>query len=284
VSPDPTATRGEALPPFVKRVEAPRLARRALSALVLRAVDAGWTRRTPLDTHVVICGFPRAGSTLLALILQASYPAAKGYPRERTVLRVAYATERNHRLLISKRPDDVFYMDEGRRIYAGRRPRLRFLLTMRDPRAVLTSVHAGTSGGYYVSPERWRATYARFARNRQHSDVLIVRFEDLLERVGRIQEAVTGFLGQAPERPFERFLDHVPANFKQTALNGLRALDPAAAAKWRAAKHRDRLAAMLDAIPELPQVLIDEGYETDTAWTRDYTSGPGRVAGHGVGA
>src|SRR5688572_20110478 len=145
----------EDLPEFVRRIGETGLLRRAFASAVIGAIDSGWTSRTPLRAHIVICGFPRAGTTLLSLMLQVAYSSAKAFPKERAAFRVAYLTDRNHPLMISKRPDDIFYLEHIRRIYFHRRPSVRFLLMMRDPRAVLTSVHASKKDQYYVSPRRW---------------------------------------------------------------------------------------------------------------------------------
>ena len=259
-----------ALPAFVTHVEQPPLVARALKNARLYAIDAGWSRRTPLRTHVVICGFPRAGTTLLGLMLQVAYPQARAFPRERAALRVAYHTHRNHRLMISKRPDDVFYLDALRSIYRYRRPSVRFLLAMRDPRAVLTSIHQTAKDRYYVAPERWRATYQHLHANRAQPDCLTIRFEDLVTDIRSIEKAIVEFVGEEPASPFDAFVDRVPAGFRATALNGVRALDPGAIDKWREPRHRDRISQMLHAIPDLPDTLVREGYETDTTWADSY--------------
>lgn len=260
-------------PPFVKAVEPPGLLKRAVAKVVLGAIDAGWTRRTPLRTHVVMCGFPRAGSTLLALMMQASYRQAKGFPRERPGVRVAYVLDRNHSLLVSKRPDDIFYVDDIRRIYRGRAASVKFVLTMRDPRAILTSMHSGRKGDYYVSPERWRSTYEQFTANAASPDCLMVRFEDLIASPPSVQSAIERFIGEPAMAPFEEYMDNVPVGFREAALNGLRPPDPTAVDKWRSPRHADRIRAMLRALPELPSVLVHTGYESDQAWTEAYRDG-----------
>ncbi len=262
---------GHALPDFVTRIDRPGVLKRALVNLRIHAIDHGWTRRVPLRTHVVVCGFPRAGTTLLTLMLQVAYGRAKAFPKERAALRVAYRTDRDHPLMLSKRPDDIFYLEQLRAVYRYRSSNVRFLLMMRDPRAVLTSEHASAPGRYYVSPARWRAIYDQVWANRAASDCLMVRFEDMVEDIATVQHAVARFIGLEPDVPFDRFLDSVPVGFRTTALNGLRGLDTAAIQKWRQPRHIARIAALLNECSELPKVLIDTGYEQDTTWMREYT-------------
>ncbi|HWK11432.1 MAG TPA: hypothetical protein VNR64_15325, partial [Vicinamibacterales bacterium] len=101
---------------------------------------------------------------------------------------------------------------------------------------------------------------------------LTVRFEDLVTNIRSVEQAIVGFVGEEPACHFDQFVDRVPAGFRATALNGVRALDPETIDKWRAPRHRARLAEMLIAIPELPEVLIRHGYEPDTSWTESYRS------------
>ena len=82
----------------------------------------------------------------------------------------------------------------------------------------------------------------------------------------RLQE----FLAWEWKRPIESFHEAVPENFDMVALNGLRPMDPTRAGRWKGDEHRERIEQILREIPELPQYLIDEGYENDTAWATDY--------------
>ena len=205
--------------------------------------------------------------------MQATYRKVRGFPRERTALRVAYRMDRNHSILLSKRPDDLFYIDQIRDLYRRRKPAVRFVLTMRDPRAILTSVHAGRQGEYYVTPERWRATYRQIEQNLTRPDCLLVRFEDLVTAPLSVQASIEEFVGERADLPFDRFMENVPPDFQQTALNGLRAIDPAAAGKWREPQHVERLGAVLRQLPELPDALITMGYEKDRSWAEAYLRG-----------
>lgn len=269
VAPMPKAP---ARPPFVRDIVLPRLGRRIVANLRIHAIDAGWTRRQPLKTHVVVCGFPRGGTTLLSLMLQTAYPQAKAFPTERAALRVAYLADRDHSLIITKKPDDVFFLEEIRRTYRSRRPSVRFLIVMRDPRSVLTSVHASKKDHYYVSPERWRATYECVVAARSADDCFVLRFEDLVTKPFEVQAAVARFLGAAPRLPFTAYQQRVPPGFKQVALNGLRPLDPSAVTSWSAPAHAERIQSVLQELPELPEALIATGYESDFEWVRPYTS------------
>jgi hypothetical protein len=247
--------------------------RRQLKRAALKVVDAGWFGFVPLEAHLVICGFPRSGTTLLQLMAETAYPSARRFGVERSGMGAANNDfPGDTRLIISKRPDDIFWIDEIRESYTwrGTRTRVRFIVSVRDPRAVLTSVHGANRDIYWVSVDRWRAIYEHYQYVRTFDDVNIVEYRDLVLNPQKVQEQLTRFIGIEPERGFAEFYKAVPGDFNTLALNGVRPLDPATLDKWRSPKHRARIQQLLKEMPELPDRLIEMGYEPDTEWTREY--------------
>ena len=219
---------------------------------------------------VVICGFPRSGSTLLQLMLETAYPTSRHYGRERGGLVLAQREfPGRHSLLISKRPNDVLWIDEIRSMYAGRARKPCFIVTTRDPRAILTSKHSGRDG-YYVSVDRWRTLYQHVTYVRRFPDVTVVEYRQLVENPTAVQRSLVTAIGEEPASSFEAFGSNVPPEFDARALNGVRPLDTSAVEKWRRPEHRERIRSLLAAMPELPDVLVSEGYEPDRAWTDTY--------------
>jgi hypothetical protein len=247
--------------------------RRQLKRAALQVVDRGWFGFTPLEAHLVLTGFPRSGTTLLQLMAETAYPTAKAFGDERSGL----AAARNDfpgraPIIISKQPDDIFWIDEIRDVYASRgtRTRVRFIVNVRDPRAVLTSVHGLNRDIYWVSVERWRAIYLHFQYVRRFEDVTVVEYRDLVLHTHKIEQQLAAAIGQAPQRRFTEFHEAVPGQFNATALNGIRPLDPATLDKWRSPKHRERIKHLLVEMPELPERLVEMGYEPDAEWVREY--------------
>ena len=247
--------------------------RRRVKRVVLQAIDRGWFGLTPLKLHVVICGFPRSGTTLLQLMAEAAFPEARVFGKERSGVAAAQNDwPGRHSLVISKRPDDIFWIDEIRECYQARgtRTQPRFVVSVRDPRAVLTSVHGMNRSVYWVTVERWRAVHEHYRYVRQFDDVITVEYRDLVERVLDVQQRLTAFIGRSPARRFDEYQSAVPANFDTLALNGVRPLDSSTLDKWRAERHRERIRELLREMPELPGRLIEMGYERDTAWVQEY--------------
>ena len=248
-----------------------RVITRAAAAGRLAIVDRGWFGCTPLERHVVICGFPRSGSTLLALMIQCCVDEAYCYDGEVAALIAARTAGRNHRFLVSKRPKDIFELDAIREHYQHRPARAVFVITLRDPRAVLTSRHA-VRPGYYVSVKRWRSIWERLRTlDTSAGDTLVVRSETLVQQCRDVQESLRGLVGWTSRYDFQDFWNHVPASFTAVSLNGVRPLDPGTIDKWREPQHAERIRSLLDKeFPELCDRLVELGYENDDRWAERY--------------
>ena len=236
------------------------------------AFENGWLGLRPLRAHFVICGFERSGSTLLQLQLEACVSDVRAYGTEMSVAWLQYLLT-NRSYLVTKAPWDVFHIDEIRALYVKRRADVRFILTVRDPRAVLTSTHASIAGGpdgYFLDPARWAPYYEHVRYAQQFDDVLTVEYQDVVCHPCEVQDRLTRFTGCDVHLPFDQYLTAVPPNFVQTHLNGLRPLDPSRLHAWKHEKHRERMRRILREIPELPDHLVEMGYECDTSWVRDY--------------
>jgi len=249
-----------------------------LRRLIARVSEQSWLGGRPLLRHVVICGFPRSGSTLLQLMVEACVSDIHTCGRERRALEVAKHTLCDRPFLMTKRPRDIFLVDELRDFYASRPADVRFVLMLRDPRDVLTSVHKSQPDRYYVSAERWLATYRHLQWARTLPEAIVVRFKDLVSNTDGVERDLSRFLEWPVVRPFRDYESAVPSGFETIALNGLRALDASSIHRWRHPRYRERISRLLaDELPELPDALIEMGYEADRDWTLDYVS-PRRAA------
>ena len=247
--------------------------RRRIKQLMFTTIDKGWFGLQPLRSHIVICGFPRridvaavAGGDMRVRRPDLCYQAsALGATR--------YAL-RNHPFMITKDPNDVFFLDEIRAFYATHQADVRFILTVRDPRAVLTSVHGISTdqpADYYIPTARWPAYYAHVRYAQQFDGVLTLEYRNLICHPAEVQRRLTEFIGWHVHMPFDQFHTAASPDFRDFgALNGLRPLDPTRLDSWRQEKHRDRIRQILQEIPEMPEYLIEMGYESDSRWVRDY--------------
>jgi hypothetical protein len=238
-----------------------------------RLADRGWLRPagiSPRRGHVVACGFPRTGSTLLQMMVRASVADCDAPPSECSALGADQAIRRNEPYLLTKRPGDILQLDRIRRELAQQNVRPLFLLMVRDPRDILTSRHAAYPGmrGYYVSPDRFRAVWKAIAANRSKEDCLVLRYEDLVQQTDLVQEQLTERIGWKVTAPFSRFHERCAPrdSITEGALGGLRSVDASGIGRWQQAEHTPRLLSLLEALPELPDVCQTLGYEADPDW------------------
>jgi hypothetical protein len=247
--------------PVLKRV------RRRLLMPLFRIPDTGLLGLTQLRKHILICGFPRSGTTLLQLMLENALPQARRFGREVGGWRAATFAWRNHPLLISKVPHDVFRLDALRNFYVSRPASLRIIMMIRDPRDVLTSQRKDRgSDQYVVTPHRWLRYYQAVQRHRHAPDVLEVRYEDLVGASQRQQERIEGFLGVQMSIPFCRFHEVVRPDFDISTLNGLRPIEQSPVARWTDDCHRSRIGEVLAELPGLPEAIVELGYAEDDSW------------------
>ena len=261
--------------------------RRQLVARLYRLPDTGLLGLTPLRTHVLICGFPASGTTLLQLMVENGLPAARRFGTEVGGWRAATYAWRNHAVVISKVPHDVFRLAPLRAFYATRRAELKVLLTSRDPRDLLTArrpktgiggAGCGRHGGgtdaptdeYCLTPNQWRQYWVAYCQNRHHPDVKIVRYEDLVTDIAAEQARVERFVGHPMAVPFADCMKVDRPDFDAATLRGRRPVDTSRVARWRDPAHAGRLSAVLAVLPELPAAVVDLGYEPDASWADGY--------------
>ena len=237
---------------------------------LIKLQDSGILSATALRQHVVICGFPRSGTTLFQLMIESCVAGIKTFGRERRALEFAQFGRRTHACVMTKRPKDIFLIQELREFYASHPAEVQFIVMHRDPRAILTSVHFSRPSEYFVTTHQWRHIYRHWKWATNADDVLSIRYEDVVCGPDFVESQFAKFTGWQVSCPFRDFHHHVPAGFDGRALNGLRELDENNVLRWREACHRDRIRSLLQELPELPDVLIEMGYETDDSWTREY--------------
>jgi hypothetical protein len=233
-------------------------------------IDSGFFNLTPLKRHVVVCGFPRAGTTLVQAILETCTADAKSFGREINALSAAMLTLRNHSVMITKRPDDIYMIDRIRAFYQKKSAIPRFIVLIRDPRAILTSIHHSRSD-YYVSVARWKSIFSQYEYVRRFPDVFVLRFEELIANVENIQSSLSDFIDFEFKYPFAEFYKYLPPSFQSSAMHRIRPIDPSTIFKWKLQKHRAKLKALLkDEMPELCERLIELEYESNDSWAREF--------------
>lgn len=244
--------------------------RRKLVGYVYRFPDTGLFGLTPLQTHIVICGYPRSGTTLLLAMMEYALPGARRFGEEIGAWRAATHEWRNHAVIVSKKPDDVYVIHRMRNFYTNRHAKLRVIVMVRDPRDVLTSRHAVTGPSVYfedIAAWRQRHEYVKLYRN--DPGVLMIYYEELVTNTAEVCKRVETYTGISADRSFTDFHSGLEG-FNTQALNGVRPVDAKTMGRWRRPEHRERIEQILRESPDFCEVLVDMGWEKDDSWVEEW--------------
>jgi hypothetical protein len=117
------------------------------------------------------------------------------------------------KIVVEKTPRHVFRIPE----IAGLLPGTKFIVTVRDPRALVASL-TRRFHDYETAVRRALGDYSAVNQIRRRSDVMLVRYEDLTERFLEIYREIALFLGFTPrENPIE-FHKRAPDWFRARRL------------------------------------------------------------------
>lgn len=224
-------------------------------------VDRGWLPGTALKQQIVICGFPRSGTTLLQLLLESCTKNLGTFGKERRAIEIASAGIRSHAVVLTKRPKDIFLIPEIADWHRKNGSQALFILLHRDPRCVLTSKHFSSPQQYYLSCSDWQFFHQHWEWSRHRSDVLSVSYELLTSNPSAVQEQINCFTRLEAECCFLDFQSRVPQNFDLRALNGLRQTETSRISSWNAPEHAPRIEQIHREIPELNNILTNMGYQ-----------------------
>ncbi len=219
---------------------------------------------------IVQCGFPRAGSTLLYLMLKYSVSNYNFFDREMKALKVL--TDEN---IITKRPLDIF---EHKKIL-NKFPNTKFIINIRDLRSILTSIHERSEGKYKVNwnysvntsktgiiPGQTKGLLDYINIIHKVPNSIFIFYEDIIKNSDTVQRKLQEFCGFEYKGKFSDFYkQNIPNNLKYQ-LNGVRPIDIKSLEKWR--DHIPRIKQQFNECPQLLDELISLEYEQDKEWLK----------------
>ena len=245
--------------------------------------------------QIVICGFPRSGTSLLYNILSVTLPGFH-FPSEEQSAVDWIAASAN---VVTKYPMDVFEIAGlGSANVLGKE--IAVLLCLRDVRDVITSRHQFLPDRYFIGydhswrpdrrhPSGWSYTgYGVGAIFRQIEalaavadlQLLEVRYEDLVGRPDLTQRAIATALSLDFLAPFADFHAqrhrHAFRHDERETIERKREsdpLDPGRIGKWRDPAHRQRIGQQFGEFPALGAIVRRLRYEDDDGWLTQVAAG-----------
>lgn len=222
--------------------------------------------------HIVQCGYPRSGSTMLYNMLRATVAGYEFFERETPAEWVINPANK-----ITKDPKDVF---NAPKLIERLGDQVKFLVTVRDPRSVLCSKHVNTGDLYKVS---WDFTWKRGPKQMVRRDSnkhmglidwhkairafvpnIIVRYEDLILATETQQQRIGEALGLTFIGSFLDFYERDIPNLLTHQMNGVRPVETSRINAWH--DHPERIKQQFTECPELFDLVMELGYEKDNSW------------------
>lgn len=211
-----------------------------------------------LRVHVVGC--PRSGTTLMTELLRYAYDFAGAAGHERSLFDSIPQDESPY---LTKKPADTIRIGKA---FEGD-DNLYVIALVRDPRAVITSVHWSHPDLYFVGFSRWKAYAEEIRRYTSHPRYLLVRYEDLLSDPDGQQQRITQMLPLLKKtRDFSVYPEGIEElhEHSEKALGGVRPFDTSRVDAWR--EHLGRIRAEYEAHPAFQFELEAFDYEPDASW------------------
>jgi len=243
-------------------------------------------------TQIVVCGYPRSGTSLFYNMLGSTLRAFTFERGERSALDTLW----KYRDCASKDPLDTFRLE---RIVDNNihQKKLVLLLCIRDPRDIITSYHPFDAEHYVMSYDfslAFEGEYPNYQSTRdgpglkryfkavraaiEHGriDVLEIRYEELVTDPDAVQDEIRRSTGLAFERLFseyDKWEDRHPLRYEgrwaPTKPELAKSSDPVSAkyvGRWRKPQHRTRILEQFTEHPELFDMLRYHGYESTDDW------------------
>ena len=211
--------------------------------------------------RIHITGCPRSGTTLMMELMRTCFQNDGYCEHEMSIFE---QPEDHLEVFFSKQPSDI------RRI----KPLLHadvnlYVINMvRDPRAVITSIHKNFPGMYFCNFRVWNECNQKALQLMRYHRFLQVRYEDLVFAPDHVQNDIqTAFLFLAKEIPFSEYHSFAkPSSDAKTAMGGVRKIASDRIDNWK--QHLPRIKFEYEQHPEMVDVLIKLGYESDREWLR----------------
>lgn len=211
--------------------------------------------------HIVGCS-PRSGTTLLHEAMVTCFRVDKSYEHE---MRFHKAWADDGQILITKRPKDTLYMPA----VINHDPDFFVLYVLRDPRDVIVSRHSKNKELFYSNIRLWRELHAVARSVYDHTQFLMVKYEDFVTRPDETQHAIQArFPWLEALHPFSQYHEHASVSDKsERAMHGVRPIAATSVGLWK--NNLGRIKGQQALHGSLTPDLIDCGYEDSPAWEQE---------------
>lgn len=252
------------------------------------------------QTQLVVCGFPRGGTSLLYNMLSASLPHFRFESFEK------YFIHRIHKLgnIGTKAPLDALHLPHIDKLNINNK-KLIILIVVRDIRDVITSIHPIYNKEYFIgydyswwpqdkAMEEWKydapgviPIHNAIQEVCNRPDTMIVRYEDLVDNPNKEQEKIKARFELSFDQEFSDY--HYNSEKHAYRYQGRQAPSDSSLVRESSKVTRSRVSrwsntddSVLRVISQFSQcealfdVLMSYGYERNRRWFEKLSSGSGK--------
>lgn len=223
--------------------------------------------------HVIICGFPRSGTSLLHSLMQNSLMGFNFLEKEVPATSVSDLKSS----IVTKRPLDSSGIGKISELLKDRK--LYFLFCIRDVRDLICSVHPESPHDYFIDftdqigifPDGSTGPYAPgirryyWAHQKYTQLIFTIKYEKLVSEPDYLQDQIFQYIDEPIKNRFSDFsIESKVSPGMISALNGVRAIDTNSVGIWR--RHPRRIWDEFTRTPLLFDVLSYFHYEQNREW------------------
>ncbi len=239
--------------------------------------------------HLMVCGYPRSGTSLLYNMLAAGLKTEFKFTKFEK-----YYMHYIHKLgnIATKAPMDILYLQHLRSLNIHRKQMI-VLVLIRDIREIVTSKHPmlpdeyfiGYDNSYWPKDESFDAwdysapgvlEISKEIRSIQCMEgVTLIKYEELTSKPDEIQERISDIYGMHFGCKFSEYFkekDNLPYSYTGYYAPKDESLVLEASAvqhresRWSRPEHRQRILQQFKSCPDLFDLLVEYGYESDRSW------------------
>jgi len=205
--------------------------------------------------RILICGCARSGNTLMFSLMQTGFdkiikvidgPGNEQFPEE---------IVEDH-VVVGKMPKKVS------KLHKLMSDDLGVICMMRDPRDVLVSRHFERPKRYWTPLTRWMGTAEIANEYKNHPNVLLVKYEDLILKSSKVQNAISKKFNLDKIRDFDECYEHFDKSdkYNEKTMNGIRPLDTSRIGSWKDNGPKEKFINKLMKNKDLVELMNSFGY------------------------
>jgi hypothetical protein len=140
---------------------------------------------------------------------------------------------------------------------------VRLIHIVRDGRDATTSRHLRHPTSYYYQPERWAEIVSYGLTFKDHPQVMLVRYEDLVLDFTATVTRLCEFLGESVDASILHWFDHASVRTHTAWRGSVRPLQDSSIGRWRRPEHAEQV-ELFRIDPRAPTLLRDLGYQWES--------------------